>query len=234
MVLILAYIGAYLIGAVPFGYLVARARGVDITATGSGNIGATNVARVLGRELGILVFLLDVLKGALPPMLAPIVLAGQPLGVLGLRDHALLLGATAIVGHSLSPFIGFKGGKGVATGFGSLLGLAPLVGLGGFGMFLLSFAFTRIVSLSSLVGSGSVLVLAVLTRQTPLFLAVYTVLVAYVWWKHKANIGRLLRGEEPKLDMKNAGKSESSAETNGKPAEAPAIEETEGLPVEKG
>jgi glycerol-3-phosphate acyltransferase PlsY len=187
-------LGSYILGALPFGFIVARLCGIDITSVGSGNIGATNVTRVLGWKLGLLVFLLDVGKGVVPP-LATVALTGD-------RDVAILMGVVAVVGHTFSPFLRFKGGKGVATSLGALVGGAPVVGLAGFGVFLLLFALTRIVSLSSLVAALSVLVFGALTHQSWVFFAVFVPLVGYVFVRHKANISRLLKGEEPKLTFK--------------------------------
>jgi glycerol-3-phosphate acyltransferase PlsY len=190
----LVAIGSYLLGALPFGFIVARLCGVDITSVGSGNIGATNVTRVLGWKLGLVVFLLDVAKGVVPPLVCVAMTAD--------RDAAILMGVVAVFGHTFSPFLRFKGGKGVATSLGALVGSAPVVGLAGFGVFLLLFALTRIVSLSSLVAALTVLVFGALTKQTWVFFAVFVPLVGYVFVRHKSNITRLLKGEEPKLTFK--------------------------------
>jgi glycerol-3-phosphate acyltransferase PlsY len=203
-------LAAFLVGSLPFGKWVAWSRGIDITKQGSGNIGATNVFRVLGPRDGVIVFALDVLKGVLPAFLFPKWLPELGIG-LSSQDQALVFGALAIIGHTLSPFVGFKGGKGIATGLGALLGTAPLVGMAGFGGFVLAFVLTRIVSVSSLVGASTVLVAAVLTGQSRLFLGVYGVMVLYVFWKHRANIGRLMRGEEPRLEF---GKQRSNKEAS--------------------
>ena len=191
-------IGSYLLGAVPFGVLTANARGIDLMSVGSGNIGATNVARALGWKLGVLVFVLDILKGTVPVLVA----ARMP----GSADFAVLFGVAAVVGHTFSPFLKFKGGKGIATSLGVLFGTAPLVGAVGFGVFLVFFAATRIVSLSSLVGSIAVLVSAVLFKESWVVLAVFVPLVAFVFVRHKSNIQRLLKGQEPKLIFKNSRK----------------------------
>ncbi|MCW5938500.1 MAG: glycerol-3-phosphate 1-O-acyltransferase PlsY [Fimbriimonadaceae bacterium] len=196
----IASLAAFLVGSFPFGKWVALARGIDITSQGSGNIGATNVFRVLGPRDGIVVFALDVLKGVGPALFFP-KLTPESVVVLSQPDQALVFGALAIIGHTLSPFVGFKGGKGIATGLGALLGTAPIVGTAGFGGFVVAFLLTRIVSVSSLIGASTVLVAAVLTGQSRLFLGVYGLMVAYVFWKHRANIGRLLRGEEPRLEL---------------------------------
>jgi glycerol-3-phosphate acyltransferase PlsY len=198
-------IGSYLLGALPFGFIVARLCGTDITSVGSGNIGATNVARVLGWRLGLAVFFLDVGKGVVPP-LATVALTGS-------QEASLLMGVAAVVGHTLSPFLRFRGGKGVATGLGALIGGAPLVGAAAFATFLVVFALTRIVSLSSLVAAASVLAFGLLTHQGWVFFAVYVPLVVYVFVRHSANIERLLRKQEPRLDLREKLKKES--EVNG-------------------
>jgi len=204
-IVILAYIGSYLLGAVPVGVLAAKAKGIDIMAHGSGNIGATNVARVLGKKAGIAVFLLDVLKGVVPP----VVVAYLPIeGVFGLSvaDHRVICGVLAIAGHTLSPFIGFKGGKGIATGLGALLGTAPLVGLTSFGMFLVTFALTRIVSVSSVVAAICVGTFGIfLFPQSRLFQVVYAIVGLYAIIKHRENLKRLVKGEEPKFVLKKPG-----------------------------
>ncbi len=187
-------VGSYLLGSLPFGFIVARLCGIDITSVGSGNIGATNVARVLGWRLGFVVFFLDVGKGVVPPLVT--------VWLTGNHDVAVLMGVAAVVGHTFSPFLKFKGGKGVATGLGALVGSDPLVGGAIFGVFLLMFAFTRIVSLSSLVASACVIVLGLIAHQSWVFFAVFGPMIVYVFIRHRPNIGRLIRGEEPKLDLK--------------------------------
>lgn len=187
-------LGSYLLGALPFGYIVARVCGVDITSVGSGNIGATNVTRVLGWKLGLVVFFLDVAKGVVPP-LATVAITQN-------RDAAILMGVVAVIGHTFSPFLRFKGGKGVATSLGALVGSAPLVGLAGFGVFLALFTVTRIVSLSSLIAALAVLTVGGLTEQSWVFFAVFGPLVAFVFFRHKSNIARLMKGEEPRLSFK--------------------------------
>lgn len=195
---------AYLLGSIPFGVLVARAKGVDIMTVGSGNTGATNVTRVLGWKLGSTVFVLDVLKGAIPPLAAK--------WVTGDDSAAILMGVVAVVGHTLSPFLRFKGGKGVATSLGALCGSAPLIGAIGFGVFLLIFLATRIVSVSSLLAALAVLVAGWLLDQGWLFFAVFGPLTAYLFVRHRSNLARLAKGEEPKLDFRNKLKSDRKQE----------------------
>lgn len=194
MLYALYVIGSYFVGAIPFGVLFARSKGIDLMSVGSGNTGATNVARSLGWKLGILVFLLDIAKGALP------VLAVAQFT--DANEFAVLFGVPAVIGHTLSPFLKFKGGKGIATSLGALFGSAPLVGVAGFSVFLVFFAITRIVSLSSLIGSLAVIVSAIIFKENWVFFSVFVPLVTFVFIRHTANIQRLLKGEEPRLTAK--------------------------------
>lgn len=192
----LLLIAAYLCGSLPFGLWVARAKGVDIRTVGSGNIGATNVLRCVGKPWGILVFVLDFLKGLIPPLVVDGI-AAEPTGA----EHlplVLAAGGLAIVGHTASVFLGFKGGKGVATSAGVLAGVAPLALLPAAGVWFALFAFTRIVSLASIAAAATVGGCAwIFYRRAPVYLPVLlTALALLVIWKHRANIGRLLRGEE--------------------------------------
>lgn len=202
---------AFLSGSVPFGLLIARARGVDIREHGSGNIGATNVGRVLGRRLGVLCFVLDVLKG-----LVPTLAAGLLAGVAGSRavpaDLAwawLGVMAASILGHIFSPFLRFRGGKGVATGLGSLLAVFPLLTIPALVAAIAwgtTLKLTRYVSLSSIVAATvlpiatAILLLTFATDTPPLpWISVTTLLCGLVVLRHRANIGRLLKGVEPKV-----------------------------------
>uniref|UniRef100_UPI00356A8827 glycerol-3-phosphate 1-O-acyltransferase PlsY n=1 Tax=Pontiella sp. TaxID=2837462 RepID=UPI00356A8827 len=140
---------AYLFGAIPFGLLVAKSRGVDIREQGSGNIGATNVFRVLGKGLGIFTFVLDALKGFIPAFVFPMI--GNLDG-----DYGVLFGLVAILGHSFPVYLKFKGGKGVATSAGMLLGVAPAaVGIG-FLVWIICLLLSRIVSLASILAALAV------------------------------------------------------------------------------
>lgn len=186
----LLLLGSYLLGSLPFGYLIANALyGVDIRRYGSGNIGATNVYRVLGPLPGLIVLLLDVLKGWLPPTL---------MIQLDLPDSwALLAGLAAIVGHSLSPFLGFRGGKGIATGLGVLIGIAPQAALIGFLTWLLVFGLTRWVSLASITAAFVIPIVGSWLGSPPPLIGL--VAAAWVIWRHRDNLRRLLQGKEPRL-----------------------------------
>lgn len=195
MTLIVLYAFSYLLGSLPFGYLVGRARGIDITKVGSGNTGATNVYRALGKSAGLLVFVLDVAKGFVPVFVARQILKGDP----AFDAHSVCIGVTSVLGHSFSPFLKFKGGKGVATGLGVLAAIAPLVAGLGFGTFLLVLAVWRIVSLSSISACVVVIVSLFATAQPLVVCIVFGLIALFVIVRHKSNIKRLLKGEEPKL-----------------------------------
>lgn len=197
---------AYGLGAIPFGVLIARSRGIDLFKVGSGNVGATNVKRALGKGPALLVFALDVLKGAAPAVGARL-LTGSP-------EWALAAGLAAIAGHCLSPFLRFRGGKGVATGLGMLSGAAPLVAVSALGLFLASMAVWRYVSLSSIVAAASLLPLGLLYGDSPVMLASYGVLGVFVIWRHRANIARLRNGTESKFEWKREDDSGPDAEKN--------------------
>ena len=175
MQLWLCPIFAFLLGSIPFGLLIARARGIDIRAHGSGNIGATNVLRVVGKKFGIACFLLDVLKGLIPVILAVnlIQIEGKKVGLFhigALDEFALMLPAakqfigqfvhvltalTAVLGHNYSPWVGFKGGKGIATSAGVLLALMPAGVILLASVWTAAFALTRYVSLASIIAAAS-------------------------------------------------------------------------------
>ena len=189
---------AYLVGAIPFGYLIGRLRGVDLFKVGSGNIGATNAGRVLGRKFGILVFVLDLLKGV-----GPVVAAGfaESESVNALRAGAAAL---AFLGHLFPIWLGFRGGKGVATGLGAVSVLAPIPAAAAFATWIVVMLASRTVSLASLAAVVA-LVLARLTQPAPfssdeLPITLFLLFgAAVVTVKHRSNIGRLRAGTESQL-----------------------------------
>jgi acyl phosphate:glycerol-3-phosphate acyltransferase len=190
-------LGAYLLGSFPTGYLAGRLlQGIDIREHGSGSTGATNVLRTLGKVPGSAVLLTDVLKGVAAVSL--VLLVTQWVEI----DRSLLVvgaAAMAIIGHSKSVWLGFKGGKSVATGLGVLLAMNWQVALLTLGVFGISIGITRIVSISSILGALAVTVFMVIYQQ-PLSYAVFTAIGgAYVIWLHRANIQRLMAGTEPRL-----------------------------------
>ncbi len=179
---------AYLLGSVPFGLLVAKLFcGVDPREAGSGNTGATNVARLCGAKYGVLALVLDVLKGYLPATLA---VSGN-LGTTGISLVAL----AAILGHVFSPFLGFKGGKAVATTIGAFLALMPLGALLSVAACVLVIALTGYVSLGSLTLALCLPVFALLTGRLA-YLPLAAVVMLLLFWRHRENIRRLARGEE--------------------------------------
>ncbi|MEO6992990.1 MAG: glycerol-3-phosphate 1-O-acyltransferase PlsY, partial [Lacunisphaera sp.] len=188
----------YLLGSLPFGYLVARAHGVDIFKVGSGNPGATNVKRVLGAKAGNMVFALDALKGALA--------AAWPLlpflTVPDTRIMGLVGVISAVLGHSFSMFTKFKGGKGVATAAGGLVVLIPLASLVGAVVWVLTFFITRYVSLGSVLAAVAVPVASWLFKNPLPLNLVAAALGLFVIIRHRANIKRLLNGTETKFVKK--------------------------------
>lgn len=191
MLAALLVIAAFVVGSIPTGVIVARAHGVDLRAVGSGNIGATNVGRALGRRWAIFVLVADAAKGAIP------VLAARALHV----DPWILaaVGWVAIAGHSFSLFLRGRGGKGVATSLGAALALAPLPALGGFAIYLVCFGLLRISSVGSLLAVVTFPVLLwLIGPHHPAYVvfAIATALLVVV--RHKDNIKRLARGEELK------------------------------------
>ena len=191
-------LSAYLIGSIPFGLLIAKTKGLDIRKQGSGNIGATNVLRCLGKPLGITCFVLDVLKGYLPAFVFPMV------GKIGadFPSIGILFGAAAILGHNFPIFLKFKGGKGIATSAGVLLGVAPLaVGLGIL-TWAIIFFISGYVSLGSIIAALVVAIIGWLRYDITTALAL-TLLGALAIYRHRENIKRLINGTENKFSRKS-------------------------------
>jgi glycerol-3-phosphate acyltransferase PlsY len=191
---------AYLAGSIPSAYLAGKFRGVDLRQHGSGNLGATNVVRVLGPRIGAVVFIVDLLKGFLPVYFLP-----RYTETLQPELWALVYGVAAIFGHVKPIFLLWKGGgKGVATASGVFLALALVPMMIAEVAWIGVFYFTRYVSLASLVGAA-VLPIAILALyrepQSPVFIA-SVIIAVFVFWTHRANIGRLRRGEEHKFVKK--------------------------------
>lgn len=205
---VLLLLAAYLVGSIPFGYLVGRFRGVDLFKAGSGNIGATNAARVLGRPFGVLVFVLDFLKGALPvALIVPLADALSTDGASALGEPEVLrVGAAALafLGHLFPVYLGFRGGKGIATGAGTVFVLVPGPAILAVLAWLVAVVTTRFVSLGSL-AAVSILVIAHLFTPTPFArhtLPVTLYLLAgtgFVVWKHRTNLTRLVAGTESRI-----------------------------------
>lgn len=202
MLEIALYIVSFFLGSIPFGVIAGKIKGVDIRKVGSGNIGATNVNRALGSKWAIGVFLLDVLKSFLPALLVPIILKnGGQLFPIAVADTGVLAGISAIMGHLFSPFVGFKGGKGIASGLGALLGTNPLLGILAFSVFVVMMLFTRIVSLSSIIAAPSIIVFALVFHQTLIYTIVFGGMAVFILIKHIPNMKRLMKGEESKFSF---------------------------------
>jgi glycerol-3-phosphate acyltransferase PlsY len=219
--LLIAAVVGYLLGSLPFGYWVARAKGVNIFEVGSKSSGATNVRRVLGHGPGNLVLVLDMLKGALAASWAFLWRVVNGAGVEALRDgHSFynyfgpdflsmaLVGLVgALVGHSFSCFTKFQGGKGVATAAGGFLVIYPVGALVAAGVWGLTLALTRYVSLSSMFAAIALTVVAGMSHQPPLILGACTAVTIFVIVRHRANISRLLNGTENKVGQPKEGSS---------------------------
>lgn len=218
LVWIIAIPVAFLMGSIPTGLLIARARGVDIRAHGSGNIGATNVWRVLGKGPGLLCFAIDLTKGLLPALVA-----GLAAGLVGRTSVSepqawlwLATAASAIMGNMFCPWLKCRGGKGVATGFGALLGVFPLLtgpALGAFGVWVIVAKASRYVSLASCAAAASLPFWLGVTIQLAgggpdrhgeamPFYVVTGVLAAVVLFKHRANLARLAKGTENRIGQR--------------------------------
>jgi glycerol-3-phosphate acyltransferase PlsY len=199
--LAISLILSYAIGSIPTSFIFGKLLGkIDIRKQGSGNVGATNVFRVVGKIPAILVLLLDVAKGVLPVLFLSGVFFNNTIGItLGLNLYKILLGACAISGHVWSVFLNFKGGKGVATTAGVLLALAPNVLLTGLTVWIIAFSIFRIVSVASVASSVLLPVAGILFNQPLSNILFYVFLCIMGAYKHKANIRRLLRGEEKRL-----------------------------------
>lgn len=183
---------AFLLGSIPFGVLIARRKGVDIRSVGSGNTGATNVYRGAGWQSGLIVLLLDLLKGFAPTMIAHRLLS-LPI------EHAFLLGTAAALGHCFSPFLGFRGGKGIATILGASLAATPQIAGASVAVFVIGFVLTRIVSASSILAGLSAIIFAILLQSSTVIVGIYVGLFILILVRHRDNIRRLLGGDEPKL-----------------------------------
>lgn len=199
-----AIVVSYLLGSIPAAYIAGRASGVDLRKHGSGNLGATNVIRVLGTKVGLAVFAFDMAKGALPVALFPRMLAPSEIPFGNSVVFAILCGVAAIVGHVRPIYLKFgKGGKGVATAAGVFLALAPvqtLLTLFVFAVVLLSSGYVSLGSLTAAVMLPILLGITV-SPTSPLF-AVSVLVALFVFWTHRANIERLRNGEEHRFGKK--------------------------------
>ena len=220
---------AFLLGSIPFGLIIAKAKGINIREHGSGNIGATNVLRVVGKKYGITCLLLDALKGFVPTVIAISLIRfpgiQNPMTLSGLLPHAsefpmltaqmfqVLTGLCAILGHNYSPWVGFKGGKGIATSAGVLIALMPAAVVILIAIWGLVFLFSRYVSLASILAAGALPLVTLWgswvhgkiqngTWNKPLF-AFSIIIAVLAIWKHRSNIQRLLAGTEHRFTRKS-------------------------------
>ncbi len=194
MIIVGLLIGSYLLGAIPFGLLIAKWWvGIDVREHGSGNIGATNVYRVVGKPAGVLVFTLDVLKGFLPPFVAAHFMHTA-------STWQVLSGLCSIFGHSLSPFLGFKGGKSVATGLGVLFGLSWQTAIACFALWGVLLAITGYVSVSSIIAAlASVPFIIVFNPHDTPRLSIAIAGSLLILYRHRSNLKRLREGTETSI-----------------------------------
>ncbi len=194
---------AFLIGSIPFGYLIGRTAGVDVRTHGSGNIGATNVGRVLGKKWGLFVFFLDFLKGYVPLLLAYGGLVGKDPGPVPII--ILVWGLAVILGHNYTPWLKFRGGKGIATSAGVVCALIPQTGLASIALWILLILTTRYVSVASMGAALSLLLCTIALDGSHLEHFIFGCAVCVLsLWRHRANISRLRAGTEPKWKRASA------------------------------
>ncbi|MFL6531613.1 MAG: glycerol-3-phosphate 1-O-acyltransferase PlsY [Chthoniobacterales bacterium] len=198
---------SYFLGSIPWGLLVARCKGVDIRKHGSGNIGATNVLRVVGKPWGITVFVLDALKGFVAVRIAIALTLQSPVARGYVEFFAILAAAACVVGHSFPVWLRFKGGKGVATSAGALFGIVPIAAVSIFCVWLIVFEITRYVSLASILAALALPIavgVLVWLHLTHGFVLLYfcSAMTALVVWRHRSNISRLLSGREERFVKK--------------------------------
>jgi glycerol-3-phosphate acyltransferase PlsY len=191
---VLLLVAAYLLGSIPFSYLVARHKGIDVRKVGSGNVGATNVMRSAGRAAGLLAFALDFAKGGAAVLIAR---AFEPTGLL-----PALSAVAAVLGHMYPVWLRFRGGKGVATGVGAFLPLVPTVAALAFLAFGLVLLITRYVSLASIAGAITLAVAAFLSGASPPVARAAAGLALLIVWKHRGNLERISLGTESRLGRK--------------------------------
>jgi glycerol-3-phosphate acyltransferase PlsY len=190
-----ALVVAYLLGSIPFSYLVARLKGVDVRRVGSGNVGATNVMRSAGRAAGLAAFVLDFLKGSAATWLA-LRLAGPTV--------AAAAAVTAVVGHMFPVWLRFKGGKGVATGAGAFLPVLPVPAVAGLLTFAVVAGLTRYASVGSIAGASALPVVAFLMRAPAASSWAAMVAAALIIWKHRGNLRRIAAGTEQRFGSRPA------------------------------
>jgi acyl phosphate:glycerol-3-phosphate acyltransferase len=200
-------IGSYLLGSIPFGYLAGRIAGIDIRTCGSGNVGATNVIRTLGKSYGYPVFAADFLKGFGAVKVSLLIATRAQSEWNSPEMFGILAAICSVIGHSFPVWLRFKGGKGVATSAGALFGLAPIAALLGAAIWILTFSLTRYVSVASIAAAAAlpfiILITTWLSRTAGKSLFYSAVcLAAVVIWRHRSNLSRLMHGTEPRFTRK--------------------------------
>ncbi len=200
-------IASYLLGSIPFGYLAGRMAGIDIRNCGSGNVGATNVIRTLGKSYGYPVFALDFLKGLGAVKMSILIATRMQSEWNPPEMFGIVAAISSVLGHSFPVWLRFKGGKGVATSAGALFGLAPVAVLVGVAIWIVTFWLTRYVSVASIAAAAAlplvILVTTWLSRTTGKLLFFSSVcLAAVVIWRHRSNLSRLIHGTEPRFNRK--------------------------------
>ena len=200
-------LGSYLVGSIPFGYVAGKIRGIDIRKIGSGNIGATNVVRVIGKRYGYSVFVLDFLKGFGAVKISMSIATDARPEWASPEIFGIFAAIASVIGHSFPVWLKFRGGKGVATSAGALFGLIPLAALIGIVIWVLVFWFTRYVSVASIVTVATLpLVILIMTRLNQIHgnVLFYSSLgiAAVVIWRHHSNLSRLMHGSEPRFTRK--------------------------------
>ena len=188
---------SYLVGSVPFGYIIAKVvKGVDIREHGSGNIGATNVARVVGKGAGGVTLVLDILKGLIAVTLIPLLVGGNRPDLVGIS-----CALSVVTGHNWTVFLRFRGGKGVATTAGAFIGLVPIVFLSAFCVWLIVFVISKYVSLSSIIAGISMFLFLIIYKEPISFQLLGVVVAVTGILRHKENIKRLLAGKETRFKL---------------------------------
>jgi len=208
---------AYLLGSIPTGFLVGKARGIDIRTVGSGNIGATNVLRTLGRAAGSTVFLADAFKGWIAVAVLPrlvFLIFGIPQNTPNREYYQIIGGLAVVLGHNYTCWLHFKGGKGIATSAGVLTALVPGALIIILSLFIIVFALTRYVSLASLAASFALPFASWLTGRSQLLIIVTGCMGALAIYKHRANIKRLLNGTESRFRGTKSKQPEAAHQEN--------------------
>ena len=214
-------LASYIVGSLPFGFWISKSLGVDIRNQGSGNIGATNVLRTLGRKVGITVLILDISKGFLPVLIGSIIIFNQlPDSMLDKEEIKgtiyVLLAIGAILGHNYTFWLGFKGGKGIATSAGAIMPFLPEVLIGSLFVWILFFFLSRYVAIASIAAAFSIPILTVSLDHNYLFPNINSSwpvisfgIIASIMaiWRHRSNIQRLIKGEEDQFERKIKNKA---------------------------